>query len=167
MYKINTPKKHDFFVIDTTLLNSDDRKYRKNLDSDEPEKEGGATYPDFVKSDAATMAWQQTVLNSTSLENENLDFGPFDFREFFSATDLLMKFSDKEMTINEAISSQKDFLEMIKQFSKVTKNKAAVANVRQRYHATQKALQDVVKGVYDMPEVDLKYDPMKDLTSKV
>ena len=56
---------------------------------------------------------------------------------------------------------------MIREFSKVTKNKAAVANVRQRYQARQKALQDVVKGIYDMPNIDLKYDPMKDLTSKV
>ena len=78
-----------------------------------------------------------------------------------------MKLSDKEMTVNEAMQSQRDFHEMIKEFTRVSKSKASVANVRQRYQARQKALQDVVKGVYDIPNIDLKYDPMKDLTSKV
>ena len=53
---------------------------------------------------------------------------------------------------------------MIKEFSEKLKNKTAVANVRQRFQARQKALQDVIKGVYDMPDLDLKYDPMRELT---
>ena len=56
---------------------------------------------------------------------------------------------------------------MIREFSKVSKNKASVANVRQRYQSRKKALKDVFSGVYDMPETDLKYDPMRDLTTKV
>ena len=127
----------------------------------------GTCYPDFVKSYQAKASWQQTVDSSTKLENENLNFGPFDFTGFFSATDLLMKLSDKEMTVNEALESQKDFAKMIKEFSAIAKDKAAVANVRQRFQARQKALQDVVKGVYDMLNLDLKYDPMKDLTSRI
>ena len=92
-----------------------------------------------------------------------MDFGSFDFSDFFSATDLLMKLSDQEMTMTEAMSSQTDFANMIKEFFAKTKNKAAVANVRQRFQARQEALQDVTRGVYDMPDLNLKYDPIKDL----